>query len=298
MPLALVRRSFPILLVLTVLCWPALALAAAKETPQLPRVLLHVNGQEGLQDAALGLSMMLAASLDANQVAASISHFEIMKSAQKAKLLRKGNQILARDLAFLALSTQAQKAVLGYLERGESGYVLRLNAYNAEKGSPLYAVTIKETPQGTEELFDSALDALANILGLPKEFAWPKAETSFDWAQLKLLGQGMTAIDNGDVLNGLVLVALSKTRNPIAVEQARQALKQGAIPTEPPRPLGAPERAVLSQLASEPVAAMRAYEAQLRTPAAKALAPAYAVLLLGQKQAAKAQERNHVRHQM
>ena len=52
MPLALVRRSFPILLVLTVLCWPALALAAAKETPQLPRVLLHVNGQEGLQDAA------------------------------------------------------------------------------------------------------------------------------------------------------------------------------------------------------------------------------------------------------
>ena len=193
MHLAIVRRVCLVLLLLLLGGWPALLPAAPSDAA--PRVLLHLNAQPSLQEEALGLSMALAARMDAGQAVNAISHFETLKSAQKAKLLGKGNQILARDLAFLALSTQAQKAVMGYLERRDSGRVLRLSSYSPEKGAPLFSVTLNETQAGADDLIARAQDALAPMLGLPKDYAWPKNESTLDWAQLKLAGPGHERLD-------------------------------------------------------------------------------------------------------
>jgi len=144
----------------------AAAPPAAAAPAKVERIILHLSADPVDRPLALGMELLIADRLIGSEGLDLVPRARLIRAAEKGNVLQAGDQIYIRDIPYLCLSTEASRALVGWVEREGDSVRLYWRVFDGVTAANLASSAVEGAFTDLGSLIGKAIDEAGKALNL------------------------------------------------------------------------------------------------------------------------------------
>lgn len=168
------------------------------------RLVLNIAGMEENKAVSAALELLMRDRLLSSKKVNLVPMNEVETAAIKGKAFGSNRQIFTRDIPYLCLKTDTDKAMLGWVEIYKEKIYLSLNTFDGISAINIDSAEVVGDISNIPGFIDKSLEAFARITKAQQKFTENAYPDTFDFIAFKELGESWLNLDGKNKTKALL----------------------------------------------------------------------------------------------